>query len=206
MGWTKNFGKPEGALGKMILNSMNSGHTPISNWGLSHYDWKQDTAALDVGCGGGMNVRRMLELSPKGKVAGIDISDESVNKSRKVNCDKLGKRCSIKNGSADSIPYQDEKFDVVTAFETIYFWPDIPKAFAEVLRVLKPGGTFMVVCEMSDPDCIWSKMVEDIKIYTPEQLKSFFTEAGYQDIKIDRTRKVWVCVTGKKHRNSDCGF
>lgn len=56
----------------------------------------------------------------------------------------------------------------------------------------------MVVCEMSDPDCIWSRMVEGIKIYTPEQLKSFFEEAGYQDIKVDRTRKTWVCVTGNK--------
>lgn len=198
MGWTRNFGKPEGILGKLILNSMNSGHTPISKWGLSHYGWKPDTAALDIGCGGGMNVRRMLVLAPKGKTAGIDISDESVNKSRKVNQGELGKRCSIKKGSADAIPYKDERFDVVTAFETIYFWPDIPKAFDEILRVLKPGGTFMVVCEMSDPDCIWSRTVEGIRIYTAEQLKDFFTDAGFQDIKIDRTKKVWVCVTGKK--------
>lgn len=198
MGWTRNFGKPEGAVGKMLLNSMNSGHAPISKWGLSHYEWKPDTAALDIGCGGGMNVKRMLELCPQGKAAGIDISDESVRKSRQVNQEYIRKRCDIKKGSADSIPYGDGKFDVVTAFETIYFWSDIPKSFAEVWRVLKPGGTFMVICEMSDPDCIWSRMVEGIKIYTPEQLKSFFKEAGYQDIKVAQTKKVWVCVTGKK--------
>lgn len=198
MGWTKNFGKPEGTLGKMILHSMNSGHTPVSKWGLSQHEWKQNTVALDIGCGGGMNVKRMLELSPEGKAAGIDISEESVKKSRKVNQNELGKRCSIKKGSADSIPYKDERFDVVTAFETIYFWPDIPKAFQEVMRVLKPGGTFMVICEMSDPDCIWSRMVEDIRIYTAEELKGFFAEAGFQDIQIERTRKVWVCAKGKK--------
>ena len=198
MGWTKNFGKPEGIVGKLILHSMNSGHTPISKWGLSHYDWKQDTAALDIGCGGGMNVKRMLALSPKGKVAGIDISDESINKSRKVNHGELGKRCSIKIGSADSIPYKAGRFDVVTAFETIYFWPDIPKAFEEIQRVLKPGGIFMVICAMSDSDCIWSRMVEGIKIYTEEQLENFFAEAGFQDIKIDCAKKVWICVSGRK--------
>lgn len=96
MGWTKNFGKPEGVLGKMILNSMNSGHTPISKWGLSHYEWKPDTVALDIGCGGGMNVKRMLKLCPQGKAAGIDISDESVRKSKQVNCEFIGKRCDIK--------------------------------------------------------------------------------------------------------------
>lgn len=198
MGWTKNFGKPEGTIGKMILGSMNSGHTPISKWGLSHYKWKSDTIALDIGCGGGMNVKRMLQLCPQGKAAGIDISDESVRKSKQVNHEYMGKRCDIKKGSADSIPYKDERFDVVTAFETIYFWPDIQKAFQEILRVLKPGGTFLVACEMSEPDCIWSRVVEGITVYTPEQLKSFFEEAGYQDIKVDRTRKVWVCVTGRK--------
>lgn len=198
MGWTKNFGKPEGTVGKMILHGMNSGHTPISKWGLSHYEWKTETIALDIGCGGGMNVKRMLELCPQGKAAGIDISDESVKKSKQVNSEYIGKRCDIKKGSADSIPYKDGKFDVVTAFETIYFWQDIPKSFEEVSRVLKPGGTFMVVCEMSEPDCIWSRVVEGIKIYTPEQLKSFFEEAGFQDIKIELTKKVWVCVTGKK--------
>lgn len=198
MGWTKNFGKPEGTVGKIILNSMNSGHAPISKWGLTHYDWKPNTAGLDIGCGGGMNVKRMLELCPQGRAAGIDISDESVRKSKQVNCGQIGRRCDIRKGSADAIPYKDGKFDVVTAFETIYFWPDIPSAFQEVLRVLKPGGTFMVVCEMSKPDCIWSRLVEGIKIYTPGQLKKFFEEAGYQDIKMDVVRKEWVCVAGKK--------
>lgn len=198
MGWTKNFGKPEGTLGKLILNSMNSGHTPISKWGLSQYEWKPDTAALDIGCGGGMNVKRMLELSPQGKAAGIDISDESVKKSKQINRESLGERCSIRKGSADAIPFKDEKFDVVTAFETIYFWQNIPKCFQEVQRVLKPGGTFMVICEMSDPSTIWNRVVENITVYTPEQLQTFFAEAGFQNIEIRRTRKVWVCVSGKK--------
>lgn len=198
MGWTKNFGKPEGTIGRIILNSMNSGHTLISKWGLSQYQWKEDTKALDIGCGGGMNVKRMLEFSPRGRVAGIDISEESVRKSRQVNRKSLGKRCDIKKGSADSIPYKDGRFDVVTAFETIYFWQDVPKAFQEVFRVLKPGGTFMVICEMTDPKTMWKKLVENITVYTPEQLEDFFLKAGFQEVKIERTKKVWVCVTGKK--------
>ena len=198
MGWTKNFGRPEGMLGKIILNSMNSGHTPISKWGLRHYDWKPNTDALDIGCGGGMNVKRLLKLCPQGRIAGIDISDESVKKSRQINQKYLGKRCSIKSGSADAIPYGDGKFDVVTAFETIYFWPDIKKSLNEVQRVLKPGGTFMAICEMSDPGCVWNRIVENISIYRPEELERFFVEGGFENIKVSRTKKVWVCVTGKK--------
>lgn len=198
MGWTKNFGNPQGRLGKLILHSMNAGHGPISRWGLAQYDWKPDTVALDIGCGGGANVKRILDRCPQGKAAGIDISQESVRKSRQVNRDTLGKRCAIKLGSAEEIPYPEGKFDVVTAFETIYFWPDLPRAFQEVKRVLKPGGTFLVVCEMSDPDTVWTKVVRELTVYSPEALEGFFAEAGFQEIQVARTKKVWACVSGKK--------
>ena len=41
------------------------------------------------------------------------------------------------------LPYETGKFDLVTAFETVYFWPDLKQSFSEVFRVLKPGGMFM---------------------------------------------------------------
>lgn len=56
----------------------------------------------------------------------------------------------------------------------------------------------MVICEMSDPKTVWNKLVENITVYTAEQLKNFFEDAGFQDVKVERTRKVWICVTGTK--------
>lgn len=49
-----------------------------------------------------------------------------------------------------ALPYGDGAFDLVTAFETVYFWPDLEKAFQEILRTLKPGGRFLLVCETDD--------------------------------------------------------
>ena len=198
MGWTKNFSKPEGMLGRLLLNGMNSGHTSISKWGLAHYGWEAHTAVLDIGCGGGANIARLLAACPRGWVAGIDISDESVKKSREVNRAGLGKRCEIKKGTAESIPFADGTFDAVTTFESIYFWKDVSKAFAEVRRVLRPGGTFMVVCEMSSPECIWSGRVEGMTIYTPPQLAAFFAGGGFRNIKTDIAKKTWVCVSGER--------
>lgn len=45
MGWAKNFAKPEGRVGRLIIADMNIGHTAISKWGLAHYDWQPGTAA-----------------------------------------------------------------------------------------------------------------------------------------------------------------
>lgn len=198
MSWMKNFSKPEGRIGRLIIADMNIGHTSISKWGLSHYAWQPATAALDIGCGGGVNVKRMLKLAPQGTAAGIDISEECVVQSKRKNLAQLGRRCTIKLGSADAIPFEDNSFDVATAFETVYFWPDIPKAFAEVLRVLKAGGSFLVVCEMGDPSSKWGDWVENMTIYTPEQLKAYMQAAGFEQIEIDYPNRSKLCVCGKK--------
>ena len=198
MGWTKNFSQPNGLLGRLLISSMNCGHTPISKWGLGLHDWKPDAATLDIGCGGGMNLKRLLERCPQGKAYGVDISALCVNRSRALNRDALGPRCLVKQGSADDIPYPSSMFDAVTAFETLYFWPDLPRAFAEILRVLKPGGTFLSVSEVSDPHSIWTRLVDGIRVYSPEQLARFLTNAGFVNVRIDRCHGTWSCVRADK--------
>lgn len=198
MGWTKNFGDPQGAFGRLILKSMNLGHTPISRWGLAHYAWQPDTAALDIGCGGGANLRRMLRLSPQGTVCGIDISQESVICSKKRNLAQLGRRCTVKRAGAEKIPFAAGQFDVVTAFETVYFWPDVPRAFAEAFRVLKPGGTFLVVCESADPNSGWKDFCEGMNIYSPPQLEAALRAAGFVSIETDWPHRANLCISGKK--------
>ena len=146
----QNTRKPQGFLGRLMLRSMNGGHVPLSNWGLSLIHPSLDARVLDIGCGGGANIARLMKLCPQGFVEGIDYSAESVAFSRKKNAGSLGKRCDIRQGDAGVLPYADGIFDLVTAFETVYFWPDLNKAFGEILRVLKPGGQFLIICEADD--------------------------------------------------------
>jgi len=58
-------------------------------------------------------------------------------------------RCSVVQGNVAALPFETDRFDLATAFETVYFWPDLEKCFAEVHRVLKPGGSFLI-CNESD--------------------------------------------------------
>ena len=48
----------------------------------------------------------------------------------------------MQQASVAELPFEAEQFDVATAFETVYFWPELAQNFREVYRVLKPGGTF----------------------------------------------------------------
>ena len=203
MGWTSNFGNPKGFLGKIILFGMNKAHTGISTWAMSKYNWGYETKVLDIGCGGGINMKRMIDLTTNGMVAGIDISEEGLKKTRKVNAKTHKSLLSAKYGSAEDIPHDSGYFDIVTAFETVYFWNDLPKAFSEVMRVLKPGGTFMVVNAVSDPDKFWSKAIDGMNVRTPEVLREYMSESGFINLMTHRKHKKWVCILAKKPTGSD---
>ena len=103
-----------------------------------------DAKVLDCGCGGGANIRRLLKKCPQGIVKGIDYSPVSVEKARSLNRAAIQEgRCVVWQGSVERIIFAKDWFDAVTAFETVYFWPDLPQCFREVYRVLKEDGVLI---------------------------------------------------------------
>ena len=148
MSFFENTRKPVGLGGKIMVAMMNFGHSAMAEWGLHFLQPAPDAMVLDCGCGGGANIKKLLKLCPKGKVQGIDYSAVSVEKARKVNAGAIAEgRCNVQQASVAELPFEAEQFDVVTAFETVYFWPELAQNFREVYRVLKPGGTFFICNE-----------------------------------------------------------
>ena len=92
MRFTDNFGNPKGLLGRMMLVSMDKEHLPMAEWALQQIAIPENGKVADLGCGGGYNIRRMLEMSANAKFIGLDISDESVRKAQKVNQAEIGRR------------------------------------------------------------------------------------------------------------------
>lgn len=195
------FAKPQGAVGKLLIAAMNIFHTPVSLWGISHLDLTGDEKILDIGCGGGINLSRLLKKVPLGHVTGIDLSPDCVNYSFMRNRDAIAEgRCSVYEGSADLLPFGADHFDVITAFETIYFWPDLPNTLKEIRRVLKPGGTFLIVNEADGYgffDNLYPKIIKDMTLYKTEELSSILTKAGFTNIEID-TKLGCVTVSAKR--------
>ena len=143
MSFFENTRKPVGFSGKIMVAMMNFGHSAMAEWGLHFLQPAPDAMVLDCGYGGGANIKTMLKLCPKGKVQGIDYSAVSVEKARKVNAGAIAAgQCTVQQASVAELPFEAEQFDVVTAFETVYFWPELAQNFREIYRVLKPGGTF----------------------------------------------------------------
>ena len=191
-----NCACPKGFLGRCMLRFMNFGHAPLTNWGLDHVEFSDGMVMLDIGCGGGATLKRLLKRSPEGMIYGIDISEESVVKAKNVNKQLLNKQVFVRQGSADSLPWEDQKFDVVTAVETVYFWPNLPQCFQEVKRVLKPGGQFAIMLEVIEGDLIWTNVVEGMTVYSPEMLKDMLEQAGFGDVEVFRKKPSYATIKG----------
>ncbi len=202
MSFFQNTCQPKGFAGKIMVNMMNVGHTALAKWGLAHLTIQDDDFCLDIGCGGGANLRRLLRKSPNGLVTGIDYSEISVQKSKKINRAAIQEgRCEVLQGDVMKLPFSENRFHVVTAFETIYFWPDIQVAFQQVYRVLKNGGTFLICNEANGKntkDEKWMGIIQGMTIYTSEQIEKELKKAGFSKIKVDQNKKNWLCLICKK--------
>jgi SAM-dependent methyltransferase len=76
----QNARKPQGLGGRIMLAAMNLGHGSVSRWGLRRLLINPEDAILDIGCGGGRNIARMLKRAYKGRVCGLDYAELCVDK------------------------------------------------------------------------------------------------------------------------------
>jgi ubiquinone/menaquinone biosynthesis C-methylase UbiE len=206
-----NLGKPEGFGGRLMLTGMNLGHTAVSKWGLKHLAVGPRDAVLDIGCGGGKNIQRMLRLAPEGRVCGLDYAGASVEKSGSLNAKAVREgRCEIRRGSVSENPWPDNTFNIITAFETIYFWPDFAKDLLEVKRTLKPGGVFFICNEMNKPEqgevryLYWIEKLS-LKTYTEAEFRNHLTEAGFTQVQIWSEGKSRMCVSARAEKKRPAG-
>ena len=195
--FASNYSHPRGLIGRYMLRRMDRQHEPLEVWGFDMIGIPQRAKMLDIGCGGGYNIRRMLEMSPESRIYGLDISKESVKLARAVNRKELGRHVKIVHGSVEKTPFKAGILDLVTAFETVIFWPDPEENFKEVCRILKPGGRFAVVINYGEPDANWEEVVPGMTRYTAEEIASFMKGAGFRGIEIFK-EKTWFCVIGVK--------
>ncbi len=205
MNFFQNTCKPQGFGGKLMVRMMNRGHRCLSQWGFSHLAplAAEGRNILDAGCGGGANVAMWLQNCPGSHVTGLDYSAVSVAEAQTYNRAAIRQgRCRVVQGNVADMPFEDGMFDYVSAFETIYFWPDLRQCFGEVYRVLKRGGRFLICNECGGTvaaDEKWTKMIEGMRIYPPEQIAEDLRKAGFTVGKMElHSKKHWLCIVAEK--------
>jgi ubiquinone/menaquinone biosynthesis C-methylase UbiE len=199
--------KPRGLFGRLTLSRMNKSHSKLTDWGLTHITVESRFTVLDVGCGGGRTVSKLAAKAAQGKVHGIDYSEESVAASRRYNAQATrAGRVEIHLAEVGKLPFPDNTFDLVTGVETHFWWPDIAAGLREIRRVLKPGGTLILIAEVyKGADALASRLCEKsepitgMKMLTIDEHRDLLASAGFADVRIDAlAAKGWITAQGRK--------
>ena len=189
--------RPHGEEGFETIENMNENHKEISEFAFGLVEVGKDDDVLDIGCGGGVNIEKFLKLT-SGHVDGLDYSEVSVEASRKRNQKAVDNgRCRVVQANVCDMPIDDESYDLVSAFETIYFWPEIQETFKEVSRIIKPNGQFMIAqgTDGNHPDDEkWLSTVEWMSVYTAPQLEKYLLNAGFKNIKSFKKENDYIMV------------
>ena len=186
---------------------MNASHSKVTDWGLAHVSVNKQGVILDVGCGGGRTIDKLAAIAPQGKVYGVDYAEESVAFTTKTNarCIQLG-RVEVHHGSVSQLPFPDRMFDLVTAVETHFWWPDIPAGMAEIIRVLKPAGKLLLIAEIyKGANTTSARLAEKyasktgMKLLSVDEHRELFMNAGFSDIQVfAEPDKAWLCAIGAR--------
>jgi len=197
--------KPAGWLGRLNVWIMNLRHSRVTDWGLGHVRIERGFTMLDVGCGGGRTVHKLASIAGEGKVYGIDYSAASVAASRRTNARWIEEgRVDVRESSVASLPFPDRTFDLVTAVETHYYWPDLQANLREILRVLKPGGGLVIIAETYRGRRLDALYLPAMKLLgatylTVEQHREALASAGYAEITVSEERaRGWICAVGRR--------
>lgn len=152
-------------------------------------------------------MNKLAATATEGKVYGVDFSEAAVAVATKTNRQWIAMgRVGIQKGSVSHLPFADETFDIVTAVETHFWWPDLPNDMREVLRVLKSNGTLIIIAEIyRGASTKTAKLAEKylplsgLNLLTASEHRDLFRNAGYVDVQIvEESGKGWICAKGKK--------
>jgi ubiquinone/menaquinone biosynthesis C-methylase UbiE len=183
---------PKGFVGNVMIKIMNQAHTSITTWGIKKIGIINNAPILDIGCGGGQTIHTLAKQNNHHEIFGIDYSQQAVETSiQKNNKTVAAGRVKISQGEVSALPFNDGIFGTITAVQTHYFWPDLEHDISEVCRVLRAGGTFVIISEIY-------KINYHMKQYTKnEEMEQLFRKSGFQTVNIHENNK-WRCYIGKK--------
>jgi ubiquinone/menaquinone biosynthesis C-methylase UbiE len=164
--------------------SMEKGHRPVGEQAIELIQIPPDARVLDVGCGSGWASRLMAQKASKGRVVGIDISDEMVNVAR--DSSTSFSNIEYRVASAQKLPFANGEFSHAFSMESLYYYEDMLSALKEIARVLEPGGSFVSVVDLYQENRPSHQWIQDLQVpvqlLSTQQYRSLFEQAGFVNI------------------------
>lgn len=136
----RQLSHPSGWFGRAVMTRfLNRGNRQLIEATLAELELGASTRLLDVGFGGGLSLELAHQRGVR-RLAGVDPSEVAVARLRERAGKFDGAELRVEVGRVEALPFGEDHFDAVVSTNTVYFWPDPLRAFAELRRVMRPGG------------------------------------------------------------------
>ncbi|HIJ00366.1 MAG TPA: class I SAM-dependent methyltransferase [Candidatus Methanomethylophilaceae archaeon] len=197
------FSMPTGEMGKKTMEEMNIHHRDLTVWALSLIKDGNYNKIMDVGCGGGLAINLMGHIWPSASLTGVDISPDALEYCASTVDSDVIKRLELCLSSVTELPFPDGTFDLVTSFESYFFWDDVQKGLEEICRCLRPNGTVMIVSEAYPHPAFNERNKENARIHGmkllhPDEIVRILEGNGADAKAILWEEKNWMAVIGSK--------
>ncbi len=180
-------GHPKGIIGRLLGERMVRQHVSETLWTISLLHLQPDDRVLELGFGAGKAIELVAAQTPHGHVSGIDISQEMVRSANRRNTHAIeAGRVTLHHGDLTNLPFQDNSFDKIFTIQTLYFWPDPPRALAEIFRVLKPAATLIVTLSTGTVDTTETTGLEHYELLLQEQILPCMHRLGFIQARIQQ--------------------
>ena len=134
---------PTGLFGRLMGRLMNRHNARMNAFALELLELTPADRVLEIGFGGGVTLSTLIERA--GFVAGIDRSQVMAERAKAQYAgDVAAGRAEFREGTIEALPFEAASFDKVCTVNTIYFWRSLEVGFAEIHRVLTPGGRAVI--------------------------------------------------------------
>lgn len=188
--FAKQLSNPHGFFGsRLITVMMNKGNAELEYFGLELMNLQGNEHILEIGFGNGRIMQEMNQQLSNGKIHGIDISDSAIaHTTKRLKQEVKSGKVVLQKASVEQIPTGDNTFDKAFTCNTIYFWPDLEACAKEILRTLKPGGTFYCGFRVADTMKNYPFVMKRRDIFkntmTEGEVKALFEKAGFSQVEI----------------------
>jgi SAM-dependent methyltransferase len=160
---------------------------------MERFQAPKGAQVLDLGCGTGVLLKRILSQRPDLKLFGADLTATMLEAAH------LGPEVDLVEASARHLPYANESFDLVISLSSFHFWPEPVECLREIRRVLRPEGRFQITdwCH-DDLACklcgLYLRLLGDPnhRIYSRKECEDMLSQAGFSALEIERYRVGWI--------------
>lgn len=177
-------------------------HQPETEWSVHLLNVQQDDAILELGCGAGYAIERLVHQTTAKQITGVDSSSTMLRSVKKRNKEAIqSRRVDVLYGDLNKLAFPNDQFDKVFTIHTLYFWENISGTLVDIYNVLKPGGHFVITFCDGKNNVIWTSvknLVENELL--PSAKKHGFSEITFIEGPLSRQFHT-VAVIGYKPLN-----